>query len=969
MKTKRILSNLLSIAVISSNLLYPTLTCAESKLIAFPGAEGGGMYTTGARGAESIEIYHVTNLNDSGQGSFREALSGSNRMIVFDVAGNILLKSAIRVNGVSNITILGQTSPGEGICVAGESTLFENCENIIIRYVRFRPGDVGTSQEDALGVKRCKDFIVDHCSVTWSVDEAFSAYANRNFTAQYNIIAQSLYNSVHEKGAHAYGGIWGGENVSFHHNLIAHHYSRMPRIGTSATVSNYNDDPDTDGLIDIKNNVFYNWVTRPGYGGENGVRVNFVGNYYKPGPSSQRTDQYYLGYDGENGTTVVYANDNIMEGNANATFANVTKSVSENEGNYPINTVSPSVAYSQVLSDVGSNVYIDSIDKNIIDSVKNGTAFLGSKNDIGLIDSQEDVDGWVYLTGVKKKDTDNDGIPDEWEDINGLNKSNPLDSLNYVTGGYTNLEKYADDLISTRLSEKTNTENIRKAIFKAQNLNRDYYYEEDLKNLDDAVEKSIAALSSTQNEINAQAEKLNSILNSLEYRYKNLLKDYIIKIENADSSNYNKSEWNKLLGYIEKAKIDLQGEENNALFKSDYELLKSNFEDLNSNYSSLYNLITEYRSIDPNSYTKPSYAKLMSVLDELEDNIPSGMTDSEVTEYENKIRSAFWNTVEPMHYNYIDDAISFLKNTWDNQYLTSTDINNIEIAINKLEALKGRIFDDNIEIDAVYNNAIDILKNLDVDPAREYKQKMGINTEIKNTNGNVVRLRTLSTGDSGFRCNGDNSVIMDKIDEANYFGIKSYLKNGHYGIVLDDKYFVCSSIYGQFYVLNIDNYSIINSTASPLQIVDVRLRDVIFNFDNENHKVNIWVDNVKYEIDVPTDAKKVTKFGIINRNYFNNSSSESTYVEFSDMYSFNLNVKDNPTIYGDADNDGTITSNDSAIVLQKVLQAENVMPIEEAKENYMSLIDVNQDDKLTSSDAAFILQKALNNLFEMPIEK
>ena len=237
------------------------------KLPAFPGAEGGGMYSQGARAADDFEIYHVTNLDDSGEGSFRDAVSKGNRMIIFDVAGNIMLKTDLIIR-TSNLTLLGQTAPGEGICVGGESVRFIGSNNVIMRYMRFRMGENSTSQEDGLGLRKCTDVIVDHCSVEWSVDECLSAYENKNFTAQYCIISESLNNSGHDKGAHGYGGIWGGINASFHHNLVSTHKARMPRIGSSATVSSYNGQPDTDSLIDIRNNV----ITQLGVGNDALIR-------------------------------------------------------------------------------------------------------------------------------------------------------------------------------------------------------------------------------------------------------------------------------------------------------------------------------------------------------------------------------------------------------------------------------------------------------------------------------------------------------------------------------------------------------------------------------------------------------------------------------------------------------------------------------------------------------------------------
>jgi hypothetical protein len=321
MKFKQLLAATLTMVMSMSGMSLPVF--AESKLIAFPGAEGGGMYTLGARASSDMEVYHVTNLADSGSGSFRDAVSQGDRIIVFDVAGTIMLKSDVKIT-VSNLTVLGQTAPGEGICIGGESVRFVGADEVILRYLRFRMGDNSTSQEDGLGIRGGKNIIVDHCSVTWSIDECLSSYENMNTTVQNCIISESLRYSTHEKGAHGYGGIWGGINASFHHNLLSTHDSRNPRIGTSYTVHNYNDSADTDNLIDIRNNVIYNWETNAGYGGENGVRVNLVNNYYKPATATdEKHYRIYELYSGSDKTsTTLHVSGNVFEGRDDITEDN-----------------------------------------------------------------------------------------------------------------------------------------------------------------------------------------------------------------------------------------------------------------------------------------------------------------------------------------------------------------------------------------------------------------------------------------------------------------------------------------------------------------------------------------------------------------------------------------------------------------------------------------------------------------------
>lgn len=245
--------------------------------ISFPGAEGYGRITTGGRGGD---VYHVTTLEDGTQeGTFRWACNKSGaRTIVFDVSGTINLTSELKIRN-GNVTIAGQTAPGDGICVAGYPFVI-SCPNIIIRYMRFRLGNenVAHHEGDGLGGMDGQRIMIDHCSVSWSIDECLSVYGSKNITVQWCVVSQSLVNSGHSKGSHGYGGNWGGSGASYHHNLLAHHGSRAPRLGPRPTTQ-------ADERMDLRNNVIYNWGGEGCYGGE-GMNVNIVNNYYKPGPAT-----------------------------------------------------------------------------------------------------------------------------------------------------------------------------------------------------------------------------------------------------------------------------------------------------------------------------------------------------------------------------------------------------------------------------------------------------------------------------------------------------------------------------------------------------------------------------------------------------------------------------------------------------------------------------------------------------------
>lgn len=408
-------------------------TAPNEQIPAFPGAEGGGMYTTGGRGGD---VYEVTTLADSGPGSLREGVARSNTTIVFRVGGTIHLESPLRITG-SNLTIAGQTAPGEGITVSDYNTAFE-ADNLIMRYMRFRLGDRHPSEDDAFGGRYHKNIMIDHSSFSWSVDEVLSMYVNENTTVQWSVVSESMLMTAHQKGRHGYGGIWGGNNASFHHNLIAHNVSRNPRFAGSPNFP-----------TDMYNNVIYNWGFFSSYGGEEGM-YNLRDNYYKYGPSTYRPvrDQVFVGVS-EN--TRIFIGGNVMDGSAEVTADNwlgvgevanpASKLSSPVEMPNPAIPESAELAYESVLAGAGAILpRRDAIDARVVQDVRSRSG--------RHINSQKEVGGYLEFAKVESTlaDDDHDGMPNEWETANGLNPNNPDDRNGIHISGYTNLEVYLNGI-------------------------------------------------------------------------------------------------------------------------------------------------------------------------------------------------------------------------------------------------------------------------------------------------------------------------------------------------------------------------------------------------------------------------------------------------------------------------------------------------------------------------------------------
>jgi hypothetical protein len=450
--------SVLSIFLLSF-LKVPTI---QAQQVAFPGAEGHGMYTTGGRGGRVIK---VTNLNDSGEGSLRAAVEASGpRIVVFEVSGTIPLESKLFIRNDS-ITIAGQTAPGDGICVRNYC-VYITASNVIIRFMRFRMGDEAKQVDDALGGQGSRNMIIDHCSMSWSIDECASFYANEDFTMQWCLLTESLRNSFHE-GLHGYGGIWGGNRASFHHNLLAHHSNRNPRFRGNKI----NRQTDAE-LMDFRNNVIYNY-NGTSYGSEGGGSYNMVNNYYKYGPATDDMDKEilfvnsataeynWLELEGAHGRfyvdgNYISANEGYTADNWRAvvwekstTIERVKSEVEFDKGT--VTTDDAETAYLKVLEHAGASLYRDTVDRRTIHDTRTGTATVmdgGSGSTNGYIDTQEAVGGWPVLNSLPAPvDTDDDGMPDAWELARGLDPDDPTDGNGDRDHDlYTNIEEYINSL-------------------------------------------------------------------------------------------------------------------------------------------------------------------------------------------------------------------------------------------------------------------------------------------------------------------------------------------------------------------------------------------------------------------------------------------------------------------------------------------------------------------------------------------
>jgi len=462
----------LFIAFITISCAQPisNLSKTENDHIAFPGAEGYGKYATGGRGGK---IFIVSNLNDEGPGSFREAAEAKGKkIIVFAVSGTIHLKTKLSIKG--DVTIAGQTAPGDGICLADNSVSLGG-DNIIIRYMRFRMGDKyqrggmvdGNGGDDAFGGTRRKNIIIDHCSMSWSTDEVFSVYAGDSTTLQWNLISEPLNYSYHfETGDkdyehHGFGGIWGGLHLTAHHNLLAHCNSRTPRFnGIRHTPTEF---------ADFRNNVIYDWGGNNIYAGEGGD-YNIINNYFKYGPNTDKKVRYRIANPWKRVPDIPfgkwYVNGNYVDEAKDVSANNWLGIDIGNEGTDTdkkntlidkphaaeiIPTQSATDAFESVLRSAGASLKRDTLDERIINEVKTRT---GKFTDVqgGFPHGTEynlTINAWPALRSLQAPvDTDKDGMPDNWEIKNKLNPADATDASKIsLYKYYTNIEVYSNSLI------------------------------------------------------------------------------------------------------------------------------------------------------------------------------------------------------------------------------------------------------------------------------------------------------------------------------------------------------------------------------------------------------------------------------------------------------------------------------------------------------------------------------------------
>lgn len=498
-------------------MTIPQCIQAQTKLAAFPGAEGYGKYVTGGRGGE---VCYVTRLDDCSDtnlvpGTLRWALRHNNggkpRTVLFNVSGTIYLTSKLKLE-YPDVSILGQSAPGGGICISGFN-MYICKNNVIVRYVRFRAGDIPNSSMTGLDMENCRDIILDHCSMTWSMEECLTAYDTKYSTIQWCIIGEGLYSSKNAKGSRAYAMQWGGEHSTMHHTLITNSHSRSPRFNGVRSYSTNRGDHDYEVDSEFANNVIFNWSgTGAIYGGEYDPskaekagtwtdqikgynRVYMINNFYKPGPSTMKNNTQTMFASPSSPYGQWYANGNKFE--ETGTYCSWTQAAAQAANSNNMNALnglpadnklseipyalsgmtyeSADNAYNAVVTKAGASLpRYDEVDQRLLDEAagKRAPQYTGSLGEAGIIDAPDDVKlsnpGTYYANGVAYHnypslalkagekymiDSDCDGMPDAYEDEKGLNKNNAADGAAVAANGYTNLENYLNGIADGTISK------------------------------------------------------------------------------------------------------------------------------------------------------------------------------------------------------------------------------------------------------------------------------------------------------------------------------------------------------------------------------------------------------------------------------------------------------------------------------------------------------------------------------------
>lgn len=410
---------------------------------AFPGAEGFGAETRGGRGGR---VLFVTTLHDSGPGSLRHAVQTKGpRVVLFRTSGVIELESHLDIEE-PYLTLAGQSAPGSGVCLKNYSVRIRKTREVIIRHLRFRPGDERKKPMDALSVLDATNVVLDHCSFSWGSDETLSVTgASKNITVQWCIIAESLNRSFHPEGAHGYGSLIEGKGgITFHHNIYAHHASRNPRPKS--------------GSLDFRNNVIYDWGRAAGYNNDDPSRINYVSNYLKPGPSTVDKEFAFTIFGGKKSGTRIFVQGNLLEGFPAKSADNWEMVRLPGRGAAPevhrapelfpapeVRTDPTAEAYKRVLAEAGATLpRRDPADARVVEQVRAGAG--------RIIDSQRDVGGWTdYRPLPAPADQDADGMPDAWEVQHQLNPGEPADFDDDPDGdGYANLEEFLNGTAPAR---------------------------------------------------------------------------------------------------------------------------------------------------------------------------------------------------------------------------------------------------------------------------------------------------------------------------------------------------------------------------------------------------------------------------------------------------------------------------------------------------------------------------------------